>query len=178
MHINNNKIHGSHGFSDQVQSLHDFVQSIVGTLPPANHDGALTQGTLGNLMHESVDDKGNPLIHEIVQIGRDPGHLRHHANLKKNKHVSVSRSQKKECDFLKITHRHPVIHHTMAMVAAISPGGMQSHHHLVPPPIFAQVLRQVGQGAFGQPLELLHYLLTLFHGVETVHPKHNLNLHF
>ena len=77
-----------------------------------------------------------------------------------------------------ITHRQPVIHHTMAMVAPISPGGLQSHHHLVPPPIFAQMLRQICQGAFGQPLELLHYLLSLLHGVETVHPKHNLHLHF
>ena len=78
----------------------------------------------------------------------------------------------------KITHRQPVIHHTMAMVAAISPGGMQSHHHLVPPPIFAQMLRQICQGAFGQPLELLHHLLSLVHGVKAMDPKHDLNLDF
>ena len=66
----------------------------------------------------------------------------------------------------------------MAMVAAISPLGMQSQHHLVPPPTFAQVLWQVCQGAFGQSLELLHHLLTLLHGIKTVHPKHNLNLDF
>ena len=64
------------------------------------------------------------------------------------------------------------------MVAAIFTGGMQSHHHLVPPPIFAQMLRQIGQGAFGQSLELLHHLLALLHGIETMDPKHNLNLHF
>ena len=85
MHINDNKIHGSHGFSDQVQSLHDFIQSIVGTLPPANHDGALPNGTHGDLMNKPVDDKSNPLVHHFVQIGRDPGHLRHHANLKNRK---------------------------------------------------------------------------------------------
>ena len=78
----------------------------------------------------------------------------------------------------KITHRQPVIHHTMAMVAAISPGGMQSHHHLVPPPIFAQMLRQACQVAFGQPLELLHHLLSLVHGVKAMDPKHDLNLDF
>ena len=64
------------------------------------------------------------------------------------------------------------------MVAAISPGGMQPHDRLVPPPTFAQVLGKPCQGAFGQSLQLLHHLLTLVHGVETVHPKHNLNLDF
>ena len=85
MYINDNKIHGSHGFSNQVQAFHHFIQSIVRTLPPANHDGALPNGTLGDLMHEPVNNKGNPLVHDFVQIGRDPGHLRHHANLKKQK---------------------------------------------------------------------------------------------
>ena len=88
MYINDNKIHGSHGFSDQIQSLHDFIQSIVRTLPPANHDGTLPNGTLGNLMDKPVDDKSNPLVHHFVQIGRDTGHLRHHANLKPEKNVS------------------------------------------------------------------------------------------
>ena len=40
------------------------------------------------------------------------------------------------------------------------------------------MLRQACQVAFGQPLELLHHLLTLVHGVKTVHPKHNLDLDF
>ena len=66
----------------------------------------------------------------------------------------------------------------MAMVAAIFPGGMQPHHHLVPPPIFAQVLGKACQGALGQPFQLLHHLLSLVHGVKTMHPKHNLNLDF
>ena len=66
----------------------------------------------------------------------------------------------------------------MAMVAAIFPGGMQSYHHLVPPPIFAQVLGKAREIAFGQPLELLHHLLALLHRVETMDPKHNLHLHF
>ena len=85
MYINHNKIHGSHGFDDQVQAFHDFIQGIIGALPPANHHGALTQGTLGDLMYEAVNDKRNPLIHDFVQIGRDTGHLRHHANLRKKK---------------------------------------------------------------------------------------------
>ena len=75
------------------------------------------------------------------------------------------------------THRQPVIHHTMAMVAAISPGHMQPHHHLVPVSIFAQMLWQACQIAFGQPLELLHHLLSLVHLVETMDPKHGLDLH-
>ena len=85
MHINDNKIHGSHGFCDQVQSLHDFVQGIVRTLSPANHDGALPNGTLGDLMDKPINDKSNPLVHDFVQIGRDTRHLRHHANLKNKK---------------------------------------------------------------------------------------------
>ena len=88
MYIDHNKIHGSHGFNDQIQSLHHFVQGIVGTLPPANHDGALTQGTLGDLMYEAVNDERNSLIHHLVQIGRDTCHLCHHANLKPEKNVS------------------------------------------------------------------------------------------
>ena len=86
--------------------------------------------------------------------------------------------RRKKCVLKKITHRQPVIHHTMAMVAAIFPGGMQSYHHLVPPPIFAQVLGKPCQIAFGQSLELLHHLLTLVHGVETLHPKHDFDLDF
>ena len=77
-----------------------------------------------------------------------------------------------------ITHRQPVIHHTMAMVTPISPGGMQPHHDLVPPPTFAQMLRQACQVAFGQPLELLHHLLSFVHGVKAMDPKHNLDLYF
>ena len=94
MYIHDNKMHGSHGVHNQVESLHDFIQGIVAALSPTNHDGQLTQGTLGELMFESVNDKGNALIHHPVQIGRDPRHLRHHANLKKQKKrfVSASRS--------------------------------------------------------------------------------------
>ena len=77
-----------------------------------------------------------------------------------------------------ITHRQPVIHHTMAMVAPISPGGMQPHHDLVPPPTFAQMLGKPCEVAFGQPFQLLHHLLALVHGVETMDPKHNLDLDF
>ena len=85
MYVNDNKIHGSHGVHNQIQSLHHFVQGIVRTLSPANHDGELTQGTLGDLMLEAVNDERNPLVHHLVQIGRDTRHLRHHANLKKKK---------------------------------------------------------------------------------------------
>ena len=66
----------------------------------------------------------------------------------------------------------------MAMVAAIFSGGMQPYHHLVPPSIFAQVLGKAREITFGQPLELLHYLLAFVHGAETMHPKHNLDLDF
>ena len=90
MYIHDNKMHGSHGIHDQVESLHHFVQGIVAALSPANHDGAFTHGTIGELMFESVNDKGNALVHDFVQIGRDPRHLRHHANLKKQKKTFLS----------------------------------------------------------------------------------------
>ena len=85
MHINDNEIHGSHGIHNQIESLHHFVQGIVAALSPANHDRAFPNGTLGDLMDEPVDDKSNPLVHDFVQIGRNTRHLRHHANLKKQK---------------------------------------------------------------------------------------------
>ena len=90
MYVNDNKIHGSHGFGDQIESLHHFVQGIIAALSPANHDGALPNGTLGDLMNKAVNDERNALVHHLVQIGRDPGHLRHHANLKKQKKVCLS----------------------------------------------------------------------------------------
>ena len=91
MYVNDNKIHGSHGIHDQIQSLHHFVQGIVGGLSPANHHGALTNGTLGDLtLVEAVNDKGNALVHHLVQIGRDTRHFRHHANLQNRKKVFLS----------------------------------------------------------------------------------------
>ena len=178
MYVNDNKIHGSHGVHNQIESLHHFVQGIVRTLPPANHDGALTQGTIGNLMYKAVNDKRNALVHQLVQIGRNTCHFRHHANLQNRQNSFFQRQGHEKNVVQKLTHRQPVIYHTMAMVATIFPGGMQSHHHLVPPPIFAQVLGKPCQGAFGQPFQLSHHLLTFVHGVKTVHPKHNLNLDF
>ena len=96
MYIHDNKLHGSYGFDDQIESLHHFIQGIVRTLPPANHDGALTQGTLGNLMYKPVNDERNALVHDLVQIGRDPGHHRHHANLKNRKNVSQCQGHEKK----------------------------------------------------------------------------------
>ena len=70
-----------------------------------------------------------------------------------------------------------MIHGAVAVVTAISPGRMQPHHHLVPVSIFAQMLGEACQVAFGQPLELSHHLLSLVHGVETLDPKHDFQLH-
>ena len=137
-HINDNKIHGIHHFMNQIQSRHDFVYGIVRGLPSANHDGTLTQGCLGDPMGELPNDKGNTLIHQPIQIGRDTGHLRHHANLQnQTKQLSQCQGHEKKKAKNKITHRHPVIQHAMAMVAPIGPGDMQSHDHLVPSQAFA-----------------------------------------
>ena len=69
-----------------------------------------------------------------------------------------------------------MIHHTVAVVTAISPGCLQTKHHLVPPSVLAQMLWQACQIAFGQPLELLHHLLSPVHGVEAMDPKHDFHL--
>ena len=83
MYIHDNKMHGSHGVRNQIQSPHHFVQGIIGALSPANHHGVLTHGTILKLLLEPVNDERDPLIHHLVQIGRDPCHLHHHANLQK-----------------------------------------------------------------------------------------------
>ena len=93
MYINYNKIHSGHDIVNQIESLHDFVQRIVGTLSPANHHGVLTHGTILKLLLEPVNDERNALVHHLVQIGRDPCHLHHHANLQNQTKVfSGSRS--------------------------------------------------------------------------------------
>ena len=90
MYIHNNKMHGSHGVHNQIQSLHHFVQGIIGALSSANHHRAFTHGTIGELIFEPVNDKRNALIHHPVQIGRDPCHLRHHTNLQTRKKVCLN----------------------------------------------------------------------------------------
>ena len=74
------------------------------------------------------------------------------------------------------TYRKPVIHHTMAVVAAISSRRMQSYYYLIPVSSLTQCLWEARQVAFGQPLDFLHHLLALFHGIETMDPKHDLDL--
>ena len=70
MYVNDNKIHGSHGIHDQIQSLHHFVQGIIGALSPTNHDGKLTQGTLGDLMFEAVNKmKAIPSFITLSRLG-------------------------------------------------------------------------------------------------------------
>ena len=70
-----------------------------------------------------------------------------------------------------------MIHHTVALVTTISPGGMQTKHHLVLAPVLAQMLWQACQIAFGQLLEFSHHLLSPVHGVEAMDPKHDFDLH-
>ena len=92
MNVNNYKLHGSHYIHAQINPFHDFVQGVVGSFPPANHDGALTQGTMGDLALESVNDKGDALVQQVVQVRGDTGHLRHHANLSEKIKFSVFKS--------------------------------------------------------------------------------------
>ena len=83
MYINNNKIHSRHDIMNQIESLHDFIQGIVRALSPANHHRVLAHGTILQLPLEPLNDEGNPLVHEIVQVGWNTRHLHHHANLKR-----------------------------------------------------------------------------------------------
>ena len=69
-----------------------------------------------------------------------------------------------------------MIHETVAVVAAIFPRGVQSHHHLVPPTIFAQMLGEACEVTFGQTLQLAHHLLSSVHSVKAMDPKHDLDL--
>ena len=95
MYINHNKIHSRHDIINQIESLHDFVQRIVGTLSPANHHGVLTHGTILKLLLEPVNDERDPLVHQSIQVRLGTRHFYHHANLKNKKNISVSRSQEK-----------------------------------------------------------------------------------
>ena len=70
-----------------------------------------------------------------------------------------------------------MIHETVAVVAAIFSGGVQPHHHLVPPTVLAQMLWEACEVTFGQPFQLAHHLLSPVHGVKTMDPKHDLDLH-
>ena len=74
------------------------------------------------------------------------------------------------------TYRKSVVHHSMAVVAAISPGCIQTYDYLVPPLSLAQVLWEASQSTFGQPLELLVYFSPLLVGENAFHPKHNSDL--
>ena len=96
MNINHNKIHGCHGIHNQIQTSHDFVHRIVRGLPPANHDGESSKGTLGDLMFEGVNHKRNALIHQAVEIGGLTRHLHHHANLKpRHKDIQSTKQNQK-----------------------------------------------------------------------------------
>lgn len=76
-------------------------------------------------------------------------------------------------------YRQPVIHNAAAVVtmAATANWCVDSKHHLVPPTIIAQALGQACYTALGQRLELLHHLPSLVNSVETLHPKHDTDLH-
>ena len=90
MYVNDNKVHRFHHIMNQIKSLHHFVHGIVREFSPANHNRALTQGTIPGPMLKLVNDKGNPLIHEFVQVRSGTRHFRHHANLKNRKKVKLS----------------------------------------------------------------------------------------
>ena len=132
-YIHDNKIHGFHDFVNQVQSRHDFIHRVVRGLSLANHHRALTYRMLLKPSIELINDEGYSLIHESVQVRLGARHLYRHANLKNQNQCQSSGYHDKKGLFQTITYRQPVITQTMAMVAAIGPGGMHTHNHLIPP---------------------------------------------
>ena len=70
-----------------------------------------------------------------------------------------------------------MIHDAVAVVTVAALGCVQAKHHLVPTMILAQALGEACDAALEQPLELLHHLLSLVHGVKTLDPKHDFHLH-
>ena len=127
MYIDDNKIHSGCDTHNQVQSFHHFVQRIVGGLPPANHDGQLTHGTVGELVFEGVDHVRNALVHQAVEVGGLPRHFRHHANLKnpeKNSQRQGHEKKKKKIQHIFFTHRESVFYEAVAVVAADLSGGV------------------------------------------------------
>ena len=125
VYIHDNKIHGVHDFVNQVQSRHHFIHGVVRGLSLANHHRALTYRMILEPSIELINDEGYSLIHKSVQVRLGARHLYRHANLKKPKNMSVIGSpRQKKGLFQTITYRQPVIMQSMAMVAAIGPGGM------------------------------------------------------
>ena len=125
MYIDYNKIHGCRDIHNQVQTFHDFVQRIVGGLPPANHHGKLTNGTVGELVFDGADHERNALVHQAVEIGGLPRHFRHHANLKTpEKHSQCQGHEKKKISNHIFTHRESVFYEAVAVVAADLSGGV------------------------------------------------------
>ena len=72
MYIDSNKMHGGHNIVNQIESLHDFVQGIVRALSLANHHRVLAHGTILKLLLKPLNDKRDPLVHDMIQVGRDP----------------------------------------------------------------------------------------------------------
>ena len=61
------------------------VDRVIGGLPPANHDGTFSHGTVRDLTLVSLNDERNALVHQVVQVRWLTRHFRHHANLKPEK---------------------------------------------------------------------------------------------
>ena len=124
-YIHDNKIHGVHDFVNQIQSHHDFIHGVVRGLSLANHDRALTYRMILKPSIKLINDKRYSLIHQAIQVRFGARHLYRHTNLKTKTNVSQSSGhQDKKGTFQTITYRQPVIEQSMAMVAAIGPGGM------------------------------------------------------
>ena len=66
-----------------VQSVHHFVNGIIGGFSSPNHDRALTKGTIGYSVLKPINRKRDALVHEVVQVDGAASHFNHHTNLQK-----------------------------------------------------------------------------------------------
>ena len=66
-----------------VQSVHHFVNGIIGGFSSPNHDRALTKETIGYSVLKAINRKRDALVHEVVQVDRAASHFHHHTNLQK-----------------------------------------------------------------------------------------------
>ena len=142
MNINYNKIHGCHHFHHQVQTLHDFIDCVVGPLSSADHHRALSYRAVRDPIFKLVDHEGNTLIHQVIQIGRVTGHLCHHSNLKKRHSMTILFSTPPHKQTRFSTHRQLVIKTAVAVVTGRGSWGVQTEHHLIPVFKFAQAFRE------------------------------------
>ena len=69
MYIHNHKSHRIHDINDQVYTLYHFINRVIGGLPPADHHGTPTQGTIRDLVLKPANHKTIPSFIKLSRFG-------------------------------------------------------------------------------------------------------------